>query len=137
MQLRQEPCCPGCAEFLQPCVIEFRDGWAWCQVCVAMRLHCEPWIPSVLEGESMRDCTTVVNGLRFYVPDDRPSEAITAYEWYEKTMGEKWIAESYAEVDGAYAITPSGEHLLSGLDVTELRQVEQDVKRVNGRSSRE
>lgn len=133
VQVPQEPRCPGCAEFLQPCVVEFRDGWAWCPVCIAMGLHCEPWIGAVLGGDSMCECSRVVNGLRFYTPDVCNDDAKTAYEQYEQIEGRKVLELAAPERDGVYVLTPSGEHLLADLDVGELLQVESDLKRFRNR----
>lgn len=78
--VRHEPRCPGCAEFLQPSVVVIHDGWAWCPVCLSMGLHCEPWIGVVLGDERMLQCSSVVNGLRFYTPDIVGGEAQSAFE---------------------------------------------------------
>ncbi len=137
IKLQHEPRCPGCAEFLQPCVVEFRGGWAWCQPCVTMGLHREPWIPSVLEGESIRAATVTVNGLRFYVPGVGPGEVLTAYERAAGCDQRIQVTVVPRDTDGVYALTPSGEHLVSDLDLSGLAQVERDIKRMNGRSSRE
>ncbi len=125
-----EPRCPGCAEFLQPCVVEFRDGWAWCPVCIAMGLHCEPWIGAVLGGDAMRECSIVVNGLRFYTPDVINGEAYTAYERCEALAGNRTLTVIPPSCDGAFALTPAGESLLTDLDVSAMEQTEQDLKRV-------
>ncbi|KKM78614.1 hypothetical protein LCGC14_1358170 [marine sediment metagenome] len=130
IQIRNEPRCPGCAEFLQPCVVEFRDGWAWCQVCIAMGLHLEPWIATVLEGESMQECRTVAKGLSFYTPELPWSAAKSAYEWYEETMGEKCLSETTDEPDGLYLQLPGGLAPIAELDMTGLRELEEDMQRI-------
>lgn len=108
LQVTQEPRCPGCTEYLQPCVVEFRNGWAWCQPCVAMGLHLEPWIAAVLEGESMRECRTVVNGLSFYAPDLSLAAVKSAYEMFEDMPVEKRLSEVAAQLDGLFVLTPAG-----------------------------
>lgn len=113
VQIAQEPRCPGCAEYLQPCVVEFRNGWAWCQPCVAMGLHSEPWIASVLESESMRACRTVVNGLSFYVPDSSLAAVKSAYEIYEELPGEKCLSVVAGQSDDLYVLTPAGEQAIA------------------------
>jgi len=45
-----------------------------------MGLHSEPWIGVVLDDERMRECSTVVHGLRFYTPDVINGEAHSAFE---------------------------------------------------------
>jgi len=133
MQLRNEPRCPGCSEFLQPCVIEFRNGWAWCPVCVATGLHAVGWIGSVLGSDTIGECSTVVNGLRFYTPDLVNNEAKTAYEWAEDARNPMVVDVVDGVHYGAYGLTPSGEQLLADLDVSELQAVESDLKRVRNR----
>lgn len=133
VQVDHEPRCPGCAEFLQACVVEFRNGWAWCQPCIMMGLHTEPWIAAVLEGEPMRDCKTVLHGLTFYTPALPASQVQTAYEWYEQSEGTKWISETEDQEDGLYVLTPDGEHLLTELNTKDLLQVETDLKRARAR----
>lgn len=108
IRLDREPRCPGCAEFLQPCVVEIRDGWAWCQICVEMRLHCEPWMAAVLESESMRECSCVVYGLRFYVPDPMNGQARAAYEWAEASGRDLDLSVVDDEPEGLYLRTPAG-----------------------------
>ncbi len=129
LRVHQVPRCPGCAEFLQPCVIEFRDGWAWCQVCLMMGLHCEPWIASVLESESMCACRSVVNGLSFYTPGTLPGEVLTAYERREGLDGPTSLSTCTPPDVGVYALTAAGEVELADLDVKPLLKVELDLKR--------
>lgn len=127
--VHQEPRCPGCAEFLQPSVIEFRHGWAWCQPCIVGELHMEPWIYVVLGSDSMRQCSTVVNGLRFYTPDVIAAEALTAYEHCIRITDHVPFSTVPDEADGVYALTPAGEVELQNLDTSELERVEADLKR--------
>ncbi len=124
IRLDAEPRCPGCAEYLQPCVIEFRNGWAWCQPCIAMGLHAEPWIASVLEGASMQACRIVVNGLSFYVPSLTYDETKTAYEWYEASAGGKVLSSTVKDPDGLYLRVPGGVAPIADLDLTELRELD-------------
>lgn len=150
--VRDEPRCPGCTEFLQPVVVEFRSGWAWCPVCIGHGLHFTPCITYVLGRDEMCSCTTIVNGLRFYTPEPVSGKFLTAYEWYEQLLadedasGGRGLAPGRPastppvlrmplpvvddEPDGVYAITPSGEQLLADLDVSALLEVERDLKRV-------
>jgi hypothetical protein len=95
-----------------------------------MRLHCEPWIGAVLGSDAMRDCSRVVNGLRFYVPDPLDGNALTAYERSERDESERDLSLVRHGPNGVYALTPSGEHELAGLDVSELTETEATLKRV-------
>lgn len=144
IQLRTEPRCPGCAEFLQPVVVEVRDGWAWCHVCVAQGLNRQAHLAWVVKQEPMCKCSTILNGIRFYTPDATAGKALTAYEWYEKAIAnrDRDPAGSGAVPDlplvgrpqvGAYALTKAGEHLLADLDLNGLKNVELDTKSVRAR----
>lgn len=113
----------------------FRDGWAWCQPCVMIGLHCEPWIAQVLESDSMRECCTNISGLRFYTPGSLPTEAMSAYERFEATGAGGEISVTPDERDGLYLITPAGEVAIEKLDVGPLHDVEYYLKRHRDRQS--
>jgi hypothetical protein len=57
----------------------------------------------------MRECSRVVNGLRFYVPDPMDGNALTAYEWSERSDSERDLSVVADEPDGVYLLTPAGE----------------------------
>lgn len=84
--LRQEPQCPGCAEFLQPLVVEVRAGWAWCPVCAGHALHAEPHLAFILEHEAMARHATMVNGIRFYTPRSHHQRQYNALDFYEEVI---------------------------------------------------
>lgn len=185
IQLRYEPRCPGCAEFLQPVVVEVRDGWAWCHVCIARKLNREVHLAWVVQQEPMCQCSTILNGIRFYTPDATAGKALSAYEWYEKAIRDlnpssagtdripdlpvvqgspeglyllvpadevawtdrpviddaAWNAHCLAkrkaiaspgedQPEDVCELTPSGERLLTDLDLNGLENVQLDAKRV-------
>ena len=78
----------------------------------------------------MRDCSSVINGLRFYTPDLCNGEALTAYEQGEQARSIDVVDVIPDEPDGVYVLTPDGEHALADLDLTKLAQVEADLKQV-------
>ena len=112
-RIKSQVYCPGCAECLQGVVVEFRNGWAWCPVCVQMNLHTEPWIDAVLEADSIRECTITMHGLKFYVPGESGRTLQTAYERLEKSGNAACVSIVDAEPDGVYLLTRSGEHPMS------------------------
>lgn len=91
----------------------------------------------LLESDSIRGCSAVVHGLRFYTPDVYNESAKTACERWETDGGLIGIDEVLAREDGVYVLTPSGEHALADLDVSGLEQVERDLKRINSDGNRE
>lgn len=133
LSLRVEPRCPGCTEFLQPIVVEVRRGWAWCAPCVAHLLHRDPKIARALFSDRMCECSTIVNGVRFYTPEAVGGTVFTAYAWWESLECDTLDDTVPCPVDGVYAVTPAGEQLLSDLDVTGLLGVERDLKSVRAR----
>ena len=133
MRLREEPRCPGCAEFLQPIVVEIRNGWAWCAICIGQKLHQQSHICFVMASDPMSACSTIVNGVRFYTPTPIAGNVLTAYEWYETSEMKVDLPVVPPGRDGVFALTPSGEHLLADLDTRELQKVEADTKRVRRR----
>ena len=137
IRLREEPRCPGCTEFLQPIVVEIRNGWAWCAICVAHKLHLQSHLSFALTMDSMCECSTIVNGVRFYTPKPIEGNILTAYEWYETSGGEACMPVVPPGREGVFALTPSGEHLLTDLDTRELQKVEADTKRVRRRGGLE
>lgn len=105
-------------------------------MCVGHGLPLNEKIARALRSDRLAACSTVINGLRFYTPDALGVQALTAYEWWESFESDTLDDTVPRPVDGLYGLTPSGEHLLTDLDVSELLQVEQDIKRVNGRADR-
>lgn len=85
-QLRQEPRCPGCAEFLQPVVVEVRSGWAWCPLCAGHALHAEPHLAFILEHTSMAAHSTIQHGVRFYTPRAFTGKPMNALDFYEAVL---------------------------------------------------
>lgn len=130
ISLRVEPLCPGCAQFLQPIVVEVRQGWAWCAVCVSSKLHLQPHLLFILKADPMWKCSTLVNGIRFYTPEPIGGKIFTAYDWYEAGNAGPDVPTVPDESEGVYALTPSGEHALADLDVAGLLGVERDLKSV-------
>ena len=137
MRLREEPRCPGCTEYLQPVVVEIRNGWAWCAICIAQKLHKQSHIAFIMTTDRMYACSTIVNGVRFYTPAAIAGKILTAYEWYETSELEVDLPVVPPGREGVFALTPSGEHLLADLDTTELQQVERDLRHVNSDGGRE
>lgn len=82
-QLRHEPRCPGCAEFLQPVVVEIRAGWAWCPLCAGHALHAVPHLAFVLEHVAMAAHATIQHGIMFYTPKASTGKPMNALEFYE------------------------------------------------------
>lgn len=82
--LRQEPRCPGCAEFLQPIVVEIRSGWAWCPLCAGHALHAVPHLAFILEHASMAAHSTIQHGVRFYTPRAFTAKPMNALDFYEE-----------------------------------------------------
>lgn len=121
LRLSQEPRCPGCAEFLQPVVVEFSDGWAWCQICVAQKLPNEVHLAWVMQLHEVHECSTIVSGLRFYTPDATKGEALTAYEWYERSKGGPDPPTVPDSPDGLYLLTPAGEKAIADRPVIDER----------------
>lgn len=84
VRLDVEPRCPGCCEWLQACVVEIREGWAWCPCCVRLGLHTHE---TILKGlcciEDSRS-VSLTHGIRFYTPRAWMGPPITAIEHYEK-----------------------------------------------------
>lgn len=141
IQLRSEPRCPGCAEFLQPVIVVVRDGWAWCHVCVTQGLNRQVHIAWIVQQDAMWQCSTILNGIRFYTPETIGGKALSAYEWYERAVAERNpddvnsepipdLPEGTQDEHGVYALTPSGEHAIADLDTSDLEQVERDLKSV-------
>lgn len=77
-----------------------------------MKLHFQPWITAVLEGDAMRECSAVVNGLRFYTPGLVNGEAQTAYEQAEASGNAICVSIIEEEPDDVYVLTPNGEQSL-------------------------
>lgn len=127
--VRHEPRCPGCAEFLQPSVVVFHDGWAWCPVCIAMRLHCEPWIGVVLGNEPMLERCSVVNGLHFYTPDVVNNEALTAFENCRRITDSMPIAIVDDYDDRRVELTPTGSVELARMGKSPPMRTEADMRR--------
>lgn len=100
-----------------------------------MGLHSEPWIGSVLGSDPMIECSTVVNGLRFYTPDECDGLAATAYERAEALGGPIQVSVVDDEPDGVYVFTPGGEHLLADLDLKPLLKLEADMKHLRAKRS--
>lgn len=86
-RLRTEPYCPGCAEFLQPAVVEVRAGWAWCPICAGHALHAQPHLAYVLEQDFMHEHTTIQHGVLFYTPRVCGSRVPVALDLYEYAVG--------------------------------------------------
>ena len=127
--VHQEPRCPGCAEFLQPGVIEFHDNWAWCPVCVSMGLHTQPWIGAVLGDERMRECSSVYHGLRFYTPDLTNGEASTAYEQCEKLCAAAACSVVLGTADDYYQVADDGHDALARMGKSAPMRTEADMRR--------
>ena len=83
IRLSREPRCPGCCEWLQPEVIEFRNGWAWCALCVNQGLPSENHIAYVMETDAIQEHSVIVKGLRFYTPRVTMGTAKNALAYYE------------------------------------------------------
>lgn len=129
-QLRRPPLCPGCTEELQGIVVEIRNGWAWCPICIAYKLHRSTPVRYALAMDCFRERSTLQHGLRFYTPDATAGKPLTAYEWCEKEKCDCDLDVVPPRPEGVYALTPSGEHLLSDLDTNELQALEQTLKAV-------
>lgn len=99
-----------------------------------MGVHATAWIESVLGSVAILECSTTVNGLRFYTPDACGEQALTAYEWCAANLPCTQIDVVDDKPEGVYTLTPAGEHLLADLDVKPLLQVEADLKRVRAAS---
>ena len=125
--VQHEPRCPGCAEFLQPGIIVFFDGWAWCPVCLAMGLHCEPWIGVVLGDERMLQCSSVVNGLRFYTPDVVGGEAHSAFENAMTFRDELPISIVEPWHPNTFEVTPTGSRELAKIGKVPPMRSERDM----------
>ncbi len=67
----------------------------------------------------MRDCSSVVNGLKFYTPDVVNGEAKTAYELAE-ALGTAMTLSHVEDVQaGVYLLTPNGERAIEDIRAAE------------------
>ena len=85
-QLRQEPVCPGCAEILQPVIVEIRDGWAWCPICVAHGCDINPLVLRVLKRVEFAAHSTIQHGVRFYTPKAFTGKPMNALDFYQHEL---------------------------------------------------
>lgn len=107
LTLTDEPRCPGCAEFLQPCVVVIRDGWGWCGLCDSMNLPAQPHLRFILEHELLIPHTAVAHGVRFYTPQRFTGSPKCVFEFYEE----------YLSLD-CYALTREGNQRLEEHELT-------------------
>lgn len=119
---------------MQEVIVEFRDGWAWCPICVGTKVNLDALVKAAIGHDAMCEHSTIIHGMRFYTPQAINGKFLTAYEWYERELaletasGGRGSAPGrpassppllrvpFDEVadrpDGVYVLTPSGEHAL-------------------------
>lgn len=133
VSLRQTPLCPGCCEQLQGIVVEIRNGWAWCPICVATRIHRSKPIRWALATDEFRALATRQNGLFFYTPDVADTSERTAMEW-AIDHGCTAPLQTANELTGVVnLVLPGGIHNASTIKLTPLRELQSQMKAIRNR----